>query len=93
MSDQREQMNYWRVLLAAVVAMIVFFAWGFLTEGWLIRKDFASSAALHRTSDLPMKYMPYGMASVLVGLHAAVAVYAGWCGGTSGRWRDCSSGC
>ena len=61
-------MNYPRVLLAAVAALIVFFAWGFLKEGWLLRRDFAPSAALYRTSDLQMKYMPFGMASVLVAL-------------------------
>lgn len=77
-------MNYPRVLLAAVAALVVFFAWGFLTEGWLLQKDFAPSAALYRTSDLQMKYMPFGMASVLVALLAAVVLYAGWCGGTSG---------
>lgn len=77
-------MNYPRILLAAVAALIVFFAWGFLTEGWLLRKDFAPSAALYRTSDLQMKYMPIGLASVLVGLLAAVVLYANWCGGTSG---------
>ena len=77
-------MNYPRVVLAVVAALIVFFAWGFLTEGWLIRKDFAPSAALYRTSDLQMKYMPLGMASVIVALFAAVLIYARWCGATSG---------
>ena len=76
-------MNYPRIVLAALAAMLMFFAWGFLTEGWLIRKDFARSAALYRTSDLQMKYMPLGMASVLAGLLAAVVIYAGWCGATS----------
>jgi hypothetical protein len=76
-------MNYPRIVLAALAAMLVFFAWGFLTEGWLIRKDFARSAVLYRTSDLQMKYMPLGMASVLTGLLAAVVIYAGWCGATS----------
>jgi hypothetical protein len=76
-------MNYPRIVLAALAAMLMFFAWGFLTEGWLIRKDFARSAALYRTSDLQMKYMPLGMASVLTGLLAAVVIYAGWCGATS----------
>ena len=76
-------MNYPRIVLAALAAMLVFFAWGFLTEGWLIRKDFARSAVLYRTSDLQMKYMPLGMASVLTGLLAAVLIYAGWCGATS----------
>jgi len=85
-------MNYPLLVLAAVAALIVFFAWGFLTEGWLVRKDFASSAALYRTSDLQMKYMPLGMASVLVALLAAVALYAGWCGGTSGAARGLQFG-
>lgn len=76
-------MNYPRVVLAALAALIVFFAWGFLTEGWLIRGDFAASAALYRPSDLQMKYMPLGLASVLVALLAAVVIYARWCGPTS----------
>jgi hypothetical protein len=77
-------MNYPRLVLAAVAALIVFFAWGFLTEGWLIRKDFAASAPLYRTSDVQMKYMPFGLASVLMALFAAVVIYARWCGATSG---------
>ena len=85
-------MNYPRLLLAAIAALIVFFAWGFLTEGWLLRKDFATSAALYRTSDLQLKYMPFGLASVLVALLAAVALYAGWCGGTSGALRGLQFG-
>lgn len=85
-------MNYPRVLLAAVAALIAFFAWGFLTEGWLLRRDFAPSAALYRTSDLQMKYMPFGMASVLVALLAAVVLYAGWCGGTSGAVKGLQFG-
>ncbi len=76
-------MNYPRVLLAAIAALVVFFTWGFLTEGWLIRKDFAPSTALYRTSDLQMKYMPFGLAAVLVALLAAAVLYAGWCGGAS----------
>jgi hypothetical protein len=76
-------MNYPRLVLAAIAALIVFFAWGFLTEGWLLRKDFAVSAALYRTSDLQMKYMPLGLASVLVALLAAVVIYARWCGASS----------
>ncbi|HKF51552.1 MAG TPA: hypothetical protein VKB26_04520 [Candidatus Acidoferrales bacterium] len=76
-------MNYPRLLLAAFGALIVFFAWGFLTEGWLLRKAFQPSAALYRTADLQMKYMPLGLVSVLVALLAAVVIYAVWCGHTS----------
>jgi hypothetical protein len=85
-------MNYLRLSLAALAALIVFFAWGFLTEGWLLLKDFASSAALYRTSDLQMKYMPFGLASVLVALLAAVVLYAGWCGGASGAVKGLKFG-
>ena len=77
-------MNYPRVVFSAVAALVVFFAWGFLTEGWLIRKDFAASATLYRTSDLQMKYMPFGLASVLVALLVAVVIYARWCDPASG---------
>ena len=85
-------MNYPRLVWAAIAALIVFFAWGFLTEGWLLRKDFALSAALYRTSDVQMKYMPFGLASVLVALSAAVVLYAGWCGPTSGAMRGLQFG-
>lgn len=76
-------MNDLRILPAAVAEVIAFFAWGFLTEGWLLKKDFASSAALYRPTDLQMKYMPLGLASVPMGLLAAAALYAGWFGGAS----------
>jgi len=85
-------MNYLRVWLAAVAALVTFFAWGFLTEGWLIRKDFAASEALYRPSDMQMKYMPFGMAATLVALLAAVLLYAGWCGDTSGAVRGLQFG-
>jgi hypothetical protein len=85
-------MNYPRLVLAAVAALIAFFAWGFLTEGWLLRKDFSASAALYRTSDLQMKYMPLGMVATLVALLAAVVLYAGWCGGASGAVRGLQFG-
>jgi hypothetical protein len=80
-------MYYLRILLAAVAALMTFFAWRFLTEGWLIRKDFAASAALYRSSDMQMKYMPFGIAATLVTLLAAALLYAGWSGGTSGALR------
>ena len=39
-----------------------------------------------------MKYMPFGLASVLVALLAAVVLYAGWCGGTSGAVKGLQFG-
>ncbi len=92
MTGEGAHMNYPRLVLAAVAALVVFFAWGFLTEGWLIRKDFAPSAALYRTSDLQMKYMPLGLASIFVALLAAVVLYAGWCGDTYGAVRGLQFG-
>jgi len=85
-------MNYLRLSLAAVAALVTFFAWGFLTEGWLIREDFAASAALYRSSDMQMKYMPFGMAATLGALLAAALLYAGWCGATSGALKGLQFG-
>jgi len=85
-------MNYARLLFAAFGALIVFFAWGFLTEGWLLRKEFAPSAALYRTADLQMKYMPLGLASVFIGLLTAVALYAVWCGAASSALKGLQFG-
>jgi len=39
-----------------------------------------------------MKYMPFGLASVLVALLAAVVLYAGWRGPTSGAARGLQFG-
>jgi len=77
-------MNYPRIAMAALAALLVFFVYGFLVEGMLIRKDFALSGALYRDSNAQLKYMPIGMAAVLIGLFAAAVVYAQWCGGVSG---------
>jgi len=34
-------MNYGRIVIAAVAATLVYYAYGFVVEGLLIRKDFA----------------------------------------------------
>jgi hypothetical protein len=39
-----------------------------------------------------MKYMPLGMLFALVALLAAVALYAGWCGSTSGAVKGLQFG-
>jgi hypothetical protein len=65
---------------------------GIFDRGLATAQDFAPSAALYRTSDLQMKYMPFGLASVLVALLAGVVLYAGWCGGTSGAVKGLQFG-
>ena len=77
-------MNYPRIAIAAVGATVVFFVYGFLVEVMLIRKDFALSAVLYRDVNAQMKYMPIGIASALLALFAAAALYAKWCGGVAG---------
>lgn len=44
-------MNYPRLVLAALATLIVFFAWGFLTEGWLCVRisQFRRRSIEHRT--------------------------------------------
>ena len=85
-------MSYPRLFLAAFLALIVFFAWGFLTEGWLLLKAFQPSGALYRTADIQLKYMPFGLAAVFVALLTAAAVYAEWCHGTSGALKGVQFG-
>ena len=85
-------MNYPRLFLAAFVALIVFFAWGFLTEGWLLLGAFKPSAALYRTADLQLKYMPLGLASVFIALLTSAAIYAVWCHDTSGALKGVQFG-
>jgi hypothetical protein len=38
--DVAMRFKLYRFAFAAIAALILFFPWGFLTEGWLLRKDF-----------------------------------------------------
>ena len=82
------RMNYSRAAMAAVAATIVFFAVGYLGEGWLFRSHFQPYQTVYRSAEQMQKYMPVGMVALLAGNLALAAVYARWCGGRS----DAASG-
>jgi len=57
---------------------------GFFTEGWLFRGDFAPYAAVYRSSDTVMRYMPLGMVFSLIGTFVVAMIYARLCSGRNG---------
>lgn len=77
-------MNYARAAVAALVATLVYYMAGFFTEGWLFRGDFAPYAAVYRSSDTVMRYMPLGMVFSLIGTFVVAMIYARLCSGRNG---------
>src|SRR5262249_52021193 len=77
-------MNYGRAAVAALVGTLVYYMVGFFTEGWLFRGDFAPYAAVYRTSDTVMRYMPLGMVFAFIGAFVVATIYARLYSGRSG---------
>jgi hypothetical protein len=76
--------NYRRAGVAALVATLVYYMVGFFTEGWLFRGEFAAYAAVYRSSDTVMRYMPLGMICSLIGTFVMAVIYAKICSGRNG---------
>src|SRR5882762_5208973 len=55
-------MNYGRIAIAAVAATVVYYTYGFLVEGLLIRKDFSPCSAVYRSAETMPGYIPLGFA-------------------------------
>ena len=76
-------MNYARIVAAAVVALVLFFAYGFLVNGMLIRDDYSPYSGVYRARDAIANYMPFGFAGTLVAMLALAMMYArGYEGGS-----------
>ena len=69
-------LNYRRAAVAALVATLVYYMVGFFTEGWLFRGDFAPYAAVYRSSDIVMRYMPLGMVFSFIGTFVVAIIFA-----------------
>jgi hypothetical protein len=69
-------MNYGRIAIAAVAATVVYYVYGFLVEGLLIRKDFSPYTAVYRPADTVMGYMPLGFACTLIATFVIAMMYA-----------------
>ncbi len=69
-------MNYGRIAIASVAATVVYYIYGFVVEGLLIRKDFAPYSALYRSTDTVMGYMPIGFVCTLIATFVIAMMYA-----------------
>src|SRR6266581_2722752 len=69
--------------MAAVAATVVYYVYGFLVEGLLIRKAFSPYSALYRSADTVMGYLPLGFACTLVATFVTAIINAkGYEGGS-----------
>jgi len=76
-------MNYGRIAIAAVAATVVYYVYGFLVEGLLIRKAFSPYSAVYRSADTVMGYIPLGFACTLIATFVIAMMYAkGYEGGS-----------
>jgi hypothetical protein len=76
--------NYGRAAVAALVATLVYYMFGFFSEGWLFRGEFAAYAPVYRSSDTVMRYMPLGMVCTFIGAFVVAMIYARLCSGRNG---------
>lgn len=76
-------MNYGRIVLAGVVATMVYFVCGGLVFGKLIAKYYAPYPGVYRPSDAIMSYFPVGIAGTFLAILVLAAIYAkGYEGGS-----------
>jgi len=70
-------MNYPRILLAAAVATIAFFVYGFLVHGILIASDYIPyPEGVYRSGDAAKSHMLYGLAGIFVAILVFATIYA-----------------
>jgi hypothetical protein len=76
-------MNYSRITIATVAATVVYYIYGFLVEGLLIRKAFSPYATVYRSAESVTGYLPIGFACTLIGTFVIATIYAkGYEGGS-----------
>ena len=69
-------MNYSRIIIGTAVATVVYYIYGFLVEGVLIRKAFSPYSAVYRSAETVMGYLPIGFACTLIGIFVVAMIYA-----------------
>ena len=75
--------SYGRMAVGAFAATVVYFIWGFLIEGLLIRKDFAPYAAIYRPAESVLGYFPLGILCTLIAAFIISLLYMkGYAGGS-----------
>jgi hypothetical protein len=69
-------LNYSRIVVASVAGLFVYYIYGFVVEGLLIRDHFKPYASLYRSAETVMGYMPIGMVTTFIAVLIASFVYA-----------------
>ena len=69
-------MNFTRLALAAVAAVIADFAYGFAVYGNLLTSSFLAQGAIYRSAESQMEYMPIGAAGIALAMVAAAMLLA-----------------
>jgi hypothetical protein len=76
-------MNYGRLVLAAVVALVVEVCYGFVVYGMLLSNEFAKYPTVYRSAETGPGYLPLMFAGVFVAIVVAALIYAkGYEGGS-----------
>ena len=71
-------MNYSRIALASLGAVVAYFVYGFVVFGaWpSMKTEFMKYPNVYRPKDELMKVMPYGMVAILVAIVVVAILYA-----------------
>lgn len=77
-------MNYRRIVLAAVAAIVADLIYGFLVYGMLIAQQYDPYPAVYRSSIVVRTYMPLGFAGLFIAMLVIAAIYANGYKGGSG---------
>ena len=68
-------MNYGRLVLAAVAALVAVFVYGFLVEGLLIASEYGRFPAVYRARDAMPTYMPIGIVCSFLAILLMATIY------------------
>ena len=71
-------MNYARIALASLGAMVAYFVYGFaMFAAWpSMKTEFMKYPNVYRPKDEMMKVMPYGMVAILIAIVVVAILYA-----------------
>lgn len=69
-------MNYTRIALAAVAAIVADFMYGFIVFGNLLTSSFLAQTGIYRTAEAQVAKMPIGASGMFVAMIAATILFA-----------------
>jgi len=69
-------MNWTRIALSSVAALVAYFVYGAVVTGIFLKKDYMPYAAVYRPADQIMKIFPFGIATTFLAIVVLTIVYA-----------------